>query len=340
MKKTIGMFIRDPNRILLAVFMCAALAFAAESGPGPACVKIDSSRDNLSEQDRQAARLLLTQALEKNGVPVVVSGCGQEYSVYHVKMGNTVVVTVTGPQGSRQATVRGIDDLPNWYDQMVRSLCTGAPLYATSSAVTRTNAASSQMAQNRVEADRLWYVRMGYGSTFGGEVRDGPAFGFGYRYELDNLAVDFSFLDFMLNVNRDDSTHGDIGLTATWIRIQGLYFLNPLANGSFYVGAGLGWGAAAAAKEVTSSGATSSAFVWYSGGGLEGQLTGGYEFLRASTIRMFLQADLTLPFYMAKRGTIDSQLMKSSVESIYLTTVSLCLGIGLGKSTARVRVIQ
>jgi hypothetical protein len=272
---------------------------------------------------------------------VVTSGCAQEYSVFHVKLGNNISVTLVGPQGYRQANSHGLEDLPNWYDQMVRSLLAGVPMAATNSSVTRDNVAPSQMAPNRVEADSIWYARLGYGATFGGETRSGPALGFGYRYELDSIAIDFSFLDFMV-ASSSSNSGASVGVTATWIRLQGLYFLNPLANGSTYLGAGLGWGAAASAKATTSSGAgsTSTTESAYSGSGLEGQLTAGYEFLRASTIRMFAQADLTLPFYTAKSGVYSSALSSYSTDSIYLPTVTLSLGIGWGKSTSRVRIIQ
>jgi len=285
--------------------------------------------------------MLLTQALEHSGLAVVVSGCDQEYTVFHVRMGNSVSITLMGPQGYRQANAHGIEDLPNWYDQMVRSLLTGQPMTAINNSVTRDNVASSQMAPNRVEADSLWYVRLGYGATFGGDTRQGPALGFGYRYELDSLAIDLSFFDFMIDSgNNNSSNNASAGVTATWIRLQGLYFLNPLANGSTYLGAGLGWGAAAAVKATSSTSSTGSTDSAYSGSGLEGQLTVGYEFLRASTIRMFAQADLTLPFYKASSAAYSSLSSTYSTDSIYLPTVTLTLGIGWGKSTTRVRVIQ
>jgi hypothetical protein len=325
------------RRLSIAVVLGTLLTIVAtpRRAEAAACATVDVNRDNLTDQERQAATLLLTQALERNGMPVVASGCDQTYAVAHVKLGNSVSITLMGPQGYRQATARSIEDLPSWYDQMVRSLLTGAPMAATSTAVTRDNVAASQMAPNRVEADSLWYVRLGYGMTFGGDLRKGPALGFGYRYELDNLAIDFSFLNFMIDSGNDSDTTGSVGVTATWLRLQALYFLNPMANGSSYIGAGLGWGAAATVKSETDSMGypTSSA---YSGSGLEGQLTAGYEFLRASTIRMFGQADLTLPFYMAHASLFNA----TTGDSRYLPTLTFSLGIGWGKGTTRVRVIQ
>jgi hypothetical protein len=327
------------KRLSLLVAIQVGSLLSAGFAHASVCARIDTSRDNLSEQERQAARMLLTQALEHNGQQVLTSGCAQEYSVFHVKLGSSVSVTLVGPQGYRQATSHGVEDLPNWYDQMVRSLLSGVPMTAANSSVTRDNVAQSQMAPNRVEADSIWYARLGYGATFGGDTRGGPALGFGYRYELDSIAIDFSFLDFMVASSSSNSS-ASVGVTATWIRLQGLYFLNPLANGSTYLGLGLGWGAAAAAKATASTGSTASTESAYSGSGLEGQITAGYEFLRASSIRMFAQADLTLPFYTAKSEVYSSATSTYSSDSIYLPTVTLSLGIGWGKGINRVRIIQ
>jgi hypothetical protein len=114
----------------------------------------------------------------------------------------------------------------------------------------RTNVTSAQQAPNRVEADSLWYARLGYGGAIGPSFSNGPAFGFGYRYELDSLGIDFSFLNFM--VDSGSSNNGSsMGATGSWIKLMALYFLNPLANRSSYLGGGLGWGATAVARAST-----------------------------------------------------------------------------------------
>jgi hypothetical protein len=327
------------RRLSLLATIPLGLLIATNLAHASVCAKIDTNRDNLSEQERQAARMLLTQALERSGQEVVTSGCSQEYTVFHVKLGNNVSVTLFGPQGYRQANSHGLEDLSNWYDQMVRSLLSGVPMASTNNSVTRDNVAPSQMAPNRVEADSVWYARLGYGATFGGRARSGPAFGFGYRYELDNFAIDLSFLDMMVDSGNSDSS-ANVGVTATWIRLQGLYFLNPLGNGSTYLGGGLGWGAAAASRASSTAGSTDTTLTAYSGSGLEGQITAGYEFLRASTIRIFAQADLTLPFYTAKSSTLSLTTSATTTDSIYLPTVTLSLGIGWGKGTNRVRIVD
>src|SRR5205823_9319514 len=41
----------------------------------------------------------------------------------------------------------------------------------------------------------------------------------------------------------------------------------------------------------------SSGSTYWNGSGLQGELTAGYEMLRASNIRMFMQTDVIVPFY-------------------------------------------
>jgi hypothetical protein len=44
---------------------------------------------------------------------------------------------------------------------MVRSLLSGQPMNAASDTVNRTNGTVAQQIPNRVEADSLWYARLG-----------------------------------------------------------------------------------------------------------------------------------------------------------------------------------
>jgi hypothetical protein len=66
----------------------------------------------------------------------------------------------------------------------------------------------------------------------------------------------------------------------------------------------------------------------------------GYEFLRASTIRMFLQADATLPFYTVRRYTFDSVSGVRASASSWVPSLAFSFGIGWGKSITRVHVVE
>src|SRR5687767_9303183 len=100
---------------VLAMFLVAATAGAAQ---GQVCVEIDAPRDTLDPQDRAAAVLLLSLQFALAGEQVVDS-CPMPYMVAHVKLGNTITVTISGPKGTREGTALGLDDLPALYSQMV-----------------------------------------------------------------------------------------------------------------------------------------------------------------------------------------------------------------------------
>lgn len=337
----------------LPIAICALSCVLVVEGTVRAavCVEVDTSRDTLSEGDRNATRILLGQALEREGIQVAPQGCAGTYSVHHVKLGNSITVFLQGPAGNpqtaapgpleyRQATVRTIEEVPAAYSQMVRSLVSGQPMNSASDVVDRTNATAAQQAPNRVEADSLWYVRLGYGGVLGPDVGHGPAFGFGYRYELDSLGIDFSFLNFTIGSSSNDGNSGSAGVSGSWIRLMALYFLNPTANRSSYFGGGLGWGATAVANSSSTGSASGGTATYssYTGTGLQAELSLGYELLRASTIRMFIQADATLPFYQVHSNRFDSS--PASTSTSYAPSFALSFGIGWGRSITRVHVVD
>jgi hypothetical protein len=74
------------------------------------------------------------------------------------------------------------------------------------------------------------------------------------------------------------------------------------------------------------------------GSGLQGEGSVGFEFLRASTIRMFAQADATFPFYRISGTTISSTGV-SVTDRSWAPTFTLSMGVGWGRSASRVRII-
>jgi hypothetical protein len=338
--------------------MCVgATSVIASAASAAVCVEVDTSRDTLAEGDRNATRVLLGQALQREGMQVAQQNCVATYTVYHVKLGNSITVFLQGPQGIpqpggagplgyRQATARALEDVPPVYSQMVRSLISGQPMDTANGTVDRTNATAAQQAPNRVEADSLWYVRLGYGGALGPSFTHGPAFGFGYRYELDSFGIDFSFLNLMIGNNTDNtnSNSGSAGVTGSWIKLMALYFLNPTANRTSYLGGGLGWGATAVASATSSNGTSASSVSTYTGSGLQAELSVGYELLRASTIRIFVQGDLTLPLYSVHRAdaTFDpvTGAATSNSASSYAPSFVGSFGIGWGKSITRVHIVN
>jgi hypothetical protein len=311
---------------LAALVVAAACAASAARAAADACVEIDPERDTLSDQERAAARSLFLQALEANGVAASPAGaqCTAVYRLRNVRLGASVTAGVVGPQGTRTLTVRVLEDLPGAYDQIVRSLLSGAALSTSGSALTRENVTSSQAAPRRAAADSLWYARLGYGlTTGGGSAKAGPGFGFGYRYELDTLGIDLSFLNLAMSETdrRDGSGETDTNVSGSWVRLLAYDYPSSTASSSFYAGAGLSWGGASVQDGP----------VEYSGSGLQGELSVGYELLRASTIRLFVQADATLPFW---RATPDDLPVGLPRDSRYTPTFIVSLGGGFGRRPA------
>ncbi|MBI4508033.1 MAG: hypothetical protein HY698_00255 [Deltaproteobacteria bacterium] len=311
----------------LITFLASSTLAASVALAADVCVQIDESKDNLPEADRAGAKTLLAQALESQGERVVATGCTGTYTVSHVKLGNSVTVTLTGPQGTRQVTARSIDDLPALYSQMVTSLVTGKPMTTSGDTVDRTNATSAQAAPNRVEADSLWYARLGFAGIVGAGLETGPSFGVGYRFELDDIGIDASFFNLMV-VDSEGQSSG--GATGSWVKLMGLYFLDPQANRSAYVGGGISWGAVGVVDDNKS----------FSDSGLQAELSAGYELLRASTIRLFVQADATLPLYLAESIDLSGDGTATGTDSIWAPSFGISLGVGWGKGATRVRVIK
>ena len=128
----------------MKIALLALLLLAPATALAQVCVRVDDSRDTLSPEDRRAAVITLGHVVAKYGETVVEDGCAATYTVYHVKLGQTVSVYLYGPQGQREAKAGKLDDLPFLYEQMVSSLRSGTPMNNGSN-VDRTNATTEPM---------------------------------------------------------------------------------------------------------------------------------------------------------------------------------------------------
>ena len=227
---------RPVHVLVLTAFLCSA---AAEAG-AQVCTRIDEAQDTLTQSDRTAAVLLFNRQLAMAGEQVVAD-CPTPFLLAHIKLGNTITVTLSGPRGDRQGTALGLDDLPALYNQMVRSLLTGQPMTGLA-VVDRTNVTVAQATPApRVRSDSFTYARLGYGGIFGDQTYRTPSFGFGYRAELDKVALDVSFLNFQAGPTDyyGSSASAD---SSSFLKLSGLYLLNRDANSTPYFGGGLSWG--------------------------------------------------------------------------------------------------
>lgn len=311
--------------VLAMLIATAAAAAGQDLHPRPTvCLVLDEARDTFSPQDRQAALILVERQFELAGRQMVSGDCAARYTLSHVQLGNTITVVLAGPAGQREGRAAGMDDLPALYNQMVRALLTGNAV-GSMAVVDRTNVTTPQAEPKRVGIDSFGYARLGYGATFGDGGGGNPAIGFGYRAELDTFALDVSFLNYQL------PSGGAYGASTTamggsLLRLTALYFTSPRANASPYFGGGLSWGMTARSGTSSQNGYSSS-----SGSGLQGELTAGYELMRASDLRMFVQTDAALPFYHTTGQTfVYSQGRSTSISTGRSYNPSLTLSIGLG----------
>jgi hypothetical protein len=174
--------------------------------------------------------------------------------------------------------------------------------------VTRRNVPEDMANPRRVKADQLFYVKLGYGGIISDYTAQGVAGGLGYRYEMDNVAVDISLLNTVFGQKGND------GIGCTFFQLQGLYFFNPLGNSTPYLGGGIGYSLINIDDDCGNK---------YSGNGVSGIATLGFETMRVSTIRLFVQLDATLPFYKLE-GKDNSVKNKK----VYGSTLMLTMGIG------------
>jgi hypothetical protein len=112
------------------------------------------------------------------------------------------------------------------------------------------------------------------------------------------------------------SPSNDGSFVGSLLKLEGLHFTNPTGNTTAYFGGGLSYGG------------TTFGSNWH-GSGLQGELTVGYELPRASTLRVFVQADAVLPFYTATAQTFSS---KSGYTTAHRYAPSFGVSLGLGRA--------
>src|SRR5262245_31033108 len=248
--------------------LIALAGFLAMTGLAEAevCVAIDKARDTLTAEERTVALRLVTRQFAQAGERVVPEGCPASYVLFHARLGDIIVVSLSGPTGQREMTARGMDDLPAVYSQMVRSLISGRSM---TDVVDRTNVTASQASVRRVHSDSIWYGRLGYSSVFGNETYGTPAVGFGYRAELDRVGIDVSFLSFQIGAS--DGYYSSPGASAwSLLKLSGLYFVNPSTDRTAYFGGGLSYGG----QRFGGGRSTPLSFASdWAGQGLQGELT-------------------------------------------------------------------
>lgn len=303
--------------------MIAFVLLVVGTAEAQVCVRVDKTRDTLSDEDRAAAALHLERQFELAGKRVV-SDCPAPYAISHIRLGDVITVTLSGPEGRREGTAQGLSDLPAVYSQLVRSLVTGRNI------VDRTNVTAAQSSALRVHSESYFYARLGYGSIFSNRVYGRPAIGFGHRTELDSFAIDVSFLNVQFDTYKDYSASSS-ATSASLLKLEGLYFVHSRANATPYFGGGFSYGSTSVGSSSYYNRTNSQAYDALRGSGLQGELTAGYEIARTTTLRVFVQADASLPFYNVTSQSYSPSTVVSTSKR-YVPSLVFSLGLGWQKN--------
>jgi len=185
-------------------------------------------------------------------------------------------------------------------------------------------------------SDSFWYARLGYGGVFGDSFTGGPALGFGFRAGFDSYGIDVSFLNFKVPSSGSDILYGSqaSSLAGSLLKLEGLYFLKPKPRATAYLGGGFSYGG----TDVGGAYGTNNIQTSWHGSGLQGELTAGYEWPRANALRMFVQADATLPFYNVTSEQItfsDRPFGGFTSTTDHRYSASLVVSVGLGWQRGR-----
>ena len=149
----------------------------------------------------------------------------------------------------------------------------------------------------------------------------------GYRFELDSIGLDVSFLNLQTGGRSYESSGG--ATAGSLLKLQALHFLKPTSNASPYFGGGLSWGITDLGGGSEGYGSGTYRTSWH-GSGLQGELTAGYELPRASTLRIFVEANGILPFYKVASKTYSYSRSGSTTTADRRYGPSLVVSVGIG----------
>ena len=175
--------------------------------------------------------------------------------------------------------------------------------------------------------DPVVYARIGFGAAFADSFRPGPAIGFGIRGETEPFVLDVCG-SFVINSISHDGEGTTIA--GSIVRLSMLHFVDLNADRAMYVGGGFSWGGVLLGRRSTPATYTTD----WTGSGLQAEVTVGYELTRKSPLRLFVQADVGIPFFTARSETYarsDGGIIDHSsrrIEKQYAPSAVVAMGIG------------
>ena len=298
------------------------LAMSWSSASAQVCVEINEKRDSLSASEQKAAIALMENGFRKAGETIVDAPCERTFQLSNARLGRTITATIKGPNGARTFQVQRIEDLGAALEQMAHSMVTGSQLGVNSNnSISRHNVMQQQISPNRVENDALAFIAIGPGLIIGADADEVPiSISGGLRLELDGVAMDISgqfITDSGDDGGRGTSILGQIGVA---------HFFDPVANNSAFLGGGIGLGGISAVNKDQS----------FKGGGLHAKISGGYEFFRASMMRLIIQADVTIPLYNLESQNTDPSIQ--SLDPMYTPIFGFSVGAGFSQPKKEIRI--
>jgi hypothetical protein len=271
---------------MLTPLLVFALASALPSTPAPLCITLDRTADKLSESERHTVMALIEQAVAATGGRMAAEGCAEPLALSHVKVGDAISVALRGPSGARFAQAPSLQALPEIYARLFDEAKAPRPAGMASSGPALAQGQEPAEPPSRFgfgDGHGQFYARLGYNGTASDGLSTGPGLGIGYRRELGNLMFDVSTLNMSFWRQSQYSSYNDIW--NAYLRLMAFRYLSDLFHGAdLYAGAGLSYG-----ESKTPEGLQNR--------GIQGDVGFGYELLRRTALRSFIQVIATLPFY-------------------------------------------
>jgi len=114
--------------IIAALFILVTLPVSSSSAWAQICVQLDLTKDTLPKVEQHSSVIALAEAFRAEGLEVAEAPCSDLYQVYHREFGDSVVVGISGPMGTRMTQVGSLEGIPDAYAQIVRALVQGTSL--------------------------------------------------------------------------------------------------------------------------------------------------------------------------------------------------------------------
>ncbi|HEY5926434.1 MAG TPA: hypothetical protein VIV11_32330 [Kofleriaceae bacterium] len=283
----------------VAVLVCLSrLAAADEITLDRTCVEIDA-QDGLTAADRDPARAVVRQVLEREHLFVVLGACTETFVVSHERTDTGYVIRMRSSAGKRRMTVPSLDDVSIKYQKLARSLLDAKAAQQQPPLAPHLEAAPGPTATPRDDWDphpavdvsydqpdtvestlkrNIWYA------TLGAEVTGGSGFSVGFRRAFQPVSLDLAFSLRISDGGAESTTFG-----AELLRYK---LLSPAVKA--FIGGGLSAGSIKRGDPTVYYG-DSRDFYW--GEGIHGELTAGFHVGKAHGMQLLTQLDITLPFY-------------------------------------------